>query len=123
MIAVEAFPIRGQASHFPEHLQMSLLLLSLRARCHGREQQAAITGEEVWSRDPGQGGCLSGQTCPRVTVGGGRGRHLAERSSTGDCWATDKLLLLHGERERQEQPHRHRRHLLAWNDASCFNEE
>lgn len=35
LVAVEAFPIRGQASHLPEHLQMSLLLLSLRIRRHG----------------------------------------------------------------------------------------
>lgn len=46
LVAVEAFPIRGQASHFPEHLQMSLLLLSLRTRRHGRKQQSRITGKK-----------------------------------------------------------------------------
>lgn len=41
LVAVEAFPIRGQASHFPEHLQMSLLLLTLRTRRHDRKTKTA----------------------------------------------------------------------------------
>lgn len=57
---------------------MSLLLLSLRARRHGRKQRAGITGEEVWSRDPGQGGCLGADLSRATAVAG---RHLAERSS------------------------------------------
>lgn len=48
LVAVEAFPIRGKASHFPEHLQMGLLLLSLGTRRHDGEQRDGITGGEVW---------------------------------------------------------------------------
>lgn len=62
LVAVEAFPIRGQASHFPEHLQMSLLLLSLRARRHDQEQRVGITG----GKKLGQG------TGGRAGVPGGR---------------------------------------------------
>lgn len=79
LVAVEAFPIRGQASHFPEHLQMSLLLLSLRARRHGRKQQDGITGGEVFVKGPGTGRVPSGQTCSVRRRW--PGRHLAERSS------------------------------------------
>lgn len=81
LVAVEAFPIRGQASHFPEHLQMSLLLLSLRARRHGGKQRAGTTGEEVRLKDPGQGGRLRGRLV--ACDGGGRAdtlpRGLARR--------------------------------------------
>lgn len=69
---------------------MSLLLLSLRTRRHSRKQRASITGEEVWSRDPAQGGCLRG----RLVGSGGGGR--GDTFLAGETGATDKLLLLHG---------------------------
>ena len=80
LVAVEAFPIRGQAGHLPEHLQMSLLLLSLRARRHGRTQRAENTRGvgKCWSRYPGKGGCLRGRLAAVVT------RHLL--SERTDCF-------------------------------------
>lgn len=58
LVAIEAFPIGGQASHFPEHLQMSLLLLSLRTRRHGRKQRAANSGDKCGKGSRGGEGCL-----------------------------------------------------------------
>lgn len=80
LVAIEAFPIRGQASHFPEHLQMSLLLLSLRTRRHGRKQWAANSGDKCGKGEPGRGRVSSVWT-RRVLVGW-QSRHLAGRSTT-----------------------------------------
>lgn len=58
LVAVEAFPIRGKASHFPEHLQMSLLLLSLRTRCHCENSGLVRQGDELSQKSRGREGVL-----------------------------------------------------------------
>ena len=71
-------------------------------------------GEKFSSRDPGQGGCRRGRLV--ACVGGGRAdtllRGLAGR--LGD-WQTTSSA---GRKWHTGRPHRHRRHLLVWNDAS-----
>lgn len=46
LVAVKALSVGGQTRHFPEHLQVFLLLLSLRTRRHGRSRKSLICRSE-----------------------------------------------------------------------------
>lgn len=97
LVAVKTFPIRGEASHLPQHLQMGLLLLSLRAGRHRPKSSSGVEGGKAVSLSRGQGRCV--QAGLAAEDGGGHGRRQADTAlrcgETGG--ETDKPLLLRPE--------------------------